>query len=177
MHPNQIIDWKKLLLAQAPGVFGAGAVAAKERAPADLGPLHAKIGQQALEIDFENFGKPEIINTDQGSQFTAQEFVDAVLDHGVKLSMDEPIIGHLKADHRMDRCHLKGQTGDAIHAVLCAAGYNIKWLLRMIRKKGIRLFLSLLEALGLGQRTKANGQSNRINPFSGFKTYTQRAFA
>jgi len=37
----------------------------------------------------------------------------------------EPIIGHLKADHRMDRCHLKGQTGDAIHAVLCAAGYNI----------------------------------------------------
>ncbi|NCX13255.1 MAG: hypothetical protein EBW73_10655 [Betaproteobacteria bacterium] len=89
----------------------------------------------------------------------------------------EPIIGHLKADHRMDRCPLKGQTGDAIHAVLCAAGYNIKWLLRMIRKKGIHLFLSLLQAFGLGQRTKANGQSNRINPFSGFKTYTQRAFA
>jgi IS5 family transposase len=89
----------------------------------------------------------------------------------------EPIIGHLKADHRMDRCPLKGQTGDAIHAVLCAAGYNIRWLLRMIRKKGIRLFLSLLQAFGLGQRTKANGQSNRINPFSGFKTYTQRAFA
>ena len=34
------------------------------------------------------FGKPEIINTDQGSQFTAQEFVDAVMDNGVKLSMD-----------------------------------------------------------------------------------------
>jgi len=28
------------------------------------------------------------VHTDQGSQFTAQEFVDAVLDHGVKLSMD-----------------------------------------------------------------------------------------
>jgi len=27
LHPNQIIDWKKLLLAQAPSVFGAGAVA------------------------------------------------------------------------------------------------------------------------------------------------------
>ena len=37
----------------------------------------------------------------------------------------EPIIGHLKADHRMDRCHLKGETGDRLHAVLCAAGYNI----------------------------------------------------
>ncbi|NCV15956.1 MAG: transposase, partial [Betaproteobacteria bacterium] len=42
----------------------------------------------ALNEAYENFGKPEIINTDQGSQFTAQEFVDAVLDHGVKLSMD-----------------------------------------------------------------------------------------
>jgi IS5 family transposase len=49
----------------------------------------------------------------------------------------EPIIGHLKADHRMDRCHLKGQQGDRLHAVLCAAGYNIRWLLRMIARKGI----------------------------------------
>jgi len=59
----------------------------------------------------------------------------------------EPIIGHLKADHRMDRCHLKGATGDRLHAVLCAAGYNIKWLLRMIAKKAVpflrRIFLRL----------------------------------
>jgi IS5 family transposase len=37
----------------------------------------------------------------------------------------------------MDRCHLTGETGDRLHAVLCAAGYNIRWLLRMIAKKGI----------------------------------------
>ena len=48
----------------------------------------------------------------------------------------EPIIGHLKSDNRMDRCHLKGEVGDRLHAVLCAAGYNIRWLLRMIAKKG-----------------------------------------
>jgi hypothetical protein len=29
----------------------------------------------------------------------------------------------------------------------CAAGYNIKWLLRMIRKKGIRHSLSLPQAI------------------------------
>jgi IS5 family transposase len=34
----------------------------------------------------------------------------------------EPIIGQLKADHRMDRCHLKRSEGDALHAVLCASG-------------------------------------------------------
>ena len=52
----------------------------------------------------------------------------------------EPVIGHLKADHRMNRCHLKGADGNSLHVVLCAAGYNIRWLLRMIVKKGLGLF-------------------------------------
>jgi IS5 family transposase len=38
-----------------------------------------------------------------------------------------------------------------LHAVLCAAGFNIRWLLRMIAKKGIGLFLRLLQVGGLGQ--------------------------
>ena len=59
----------------------------------------------------------------------------------------EPVIGHLKADHRMGRCHLKGALGDKLHAVLCAAGYNIRWLLRMISKKGLRAFLRVLRAM------------------------------
>jgi hypothetical protein len=45
---------------------------------------------------------------------------------------------------------LKGSIGDSLHAVLCAAGFNIRWLLRMIAKKGICLFLRLLQASGLG---------------------------
>jgi len=53
----------------------------------------------------------------------------------------------------MDRCHLKGEQGDRLHAVLCAAGYNIRWLLRMIAKKGVtflrRLFLRLCEMVGV----------------------------
>ena len=59
----------------------------------------------------------------------------------------EPVIGHLKSDNGMDRCHLKGQQGDSLHAVLCAAGYNIRWLMRMMAKKGVaflwRLYLCL----------------------------------
>jgi putative transposase len=50
--------------------------------------LEACHAVEALEEAYARFGKPEIINTDQGSQFTAQVFVDAVLDRGVKLSMD-----------------------------------------------------------------------------------------
>ena len=58
-------------------------------------------------------------------------------------------LGHLKSDHRTDRCHLKGSEGDALHAVLCAAGYNIRWLLRMIVKKGLGFLLRLLQVSGL----------------------------
>ena len=49
----------------------------------------------------------------------------------------EPAIGHLKSDHRMDRCWLQGQLGDALHAVLCAAGYNLRWLLRAMVRLGL----------------------------------------
>ena len=59
----------------------------------------------------------------------------------------EPAIGHLKADHRMDRCWLQGSLGDALHAISCAAGYNIRWLLRAIARLGIAAaFLRLLRA-------------------------------
>jgi len=37
---------------------------------------------------FARFGIPEIVNTDQGSQFTAEEFTRAVLGTGARLSMD-----------------------------------------------------------------------------------------
>jgi transposase, IS5 family len=49
----------------------------------------------------------------------------------------EPVIGHLKAEHRMDRNHLKGREGDRINAVLAAAGYNfgllLRWLAELLR--------------------------------------------
>lgn len=46
----------------------------------------------------------------------------------------EPVIGHLKAEHRMGRNYLAGQHGDAINAVLAAAGYNFSLLLNWLRQ-------------------------------------------
>jgi IS5 family transposase len=45
----------------------------------------------------------------------------------------EPVIGHVKSDHRMDRNYLKGRDGDRVNAVLAAAGYNFSLLLRWLR--------------------------------------------
>ncbi len=44
----------------------------------------------------------------------------------------EPVIGHLKGEHRLGRNHLVGSKGDAINAVLAAAGYNFRLLLRWL---------------------------------------------
>ncbi len=38
----------------------------------------------------------------------------------------EPVIGHLKQDCRLNRCHLNGAQGDALHVLGCAAGYNLR---------------------------------------------------
>jgi IS5 family transposase len=44
----------------------------------------------------------------------------------------EPTIGHLKSDNRMDRNYLTGREGDKINALLSAAGYNLRKLLRWV---------------------------------------------
>ncbi len=44
----------------------------------------------------------------------------------------EPVIGHLKTEHRMGRNHLIGSAGDAINAVLAAVGYNFRLLLKWL---------------------------------------------
>ena len=48
LHPSQITEWKRQLLERAVEVFDAG----PRSEPVNLAPLHAKIGQLALENDF-----------------------------------------------------------------------------------------------------------------------------
>lgn len=45
----------------------------------------------------------------------------------------EPTIGHMKMDGRLDRNPLKGALGDALHAVLCGAGHNLRLLIKKLR--------------------------------------------
>jgi transposase, IS5 family len=55
----------------------------------------------------------------------------------------EPVIGHIKNEHRMGRNYLAGTQGDAINAVLAAAGYNFRLLLTWLRLL-LRLILATL---------------------------------
>lgn len=130
--------------------------------PYDGHTMHEQIEQSAILM--QGLGvKPEVVYADLGYRGVDKDNPGIEIKHRGKdkrltdeerkllkrRQAIEPIIGHLKADHRMDRCHLKGSEGDALHAVLCAAGYNIRWLLRMIVKKAQGLLLCLLKASGL----------------------------
>ena len=53
----------------------------------------------------------------------------------------EPVIGRTNNEHRMDRNYLAHSSGDAISAVLAAAGYNFSLL-----HNWLRLFLRLVLA-------------------------------
>ena len=50
VHQNQIIDWKNQLISASSQAFDQSK--APSEPPIDLKKLHAKIGEQALEIDF-----------------------------------------------------------------------------------------------------------------------------
>ncbi|MBP9029242.1 MAG: hypothetical protein KBG14_05805 [Bacteroidales bacterium] len=55
----------------------------------------------------------------------------------------EPIIGHLKADHRLSRNFYKGIVGDNINIMLAAAAFNFKRVMNRWKKKISHLFQTL----------------------------------
>ena len=115
--------------------------------PYDGHVLSAQLEQTGILL--EDIGrKPKQVFVDLGYRGVDADNPDVeILHRGKYKSMDkqrrrwlkrrqavEPAIGHLKADHRMDRCWLAGSIGDALHAVLCAAGFNLRWLMRAISR-------------------------------------------
>lgn len=56
----------------------------------------------------------------------------------------EPVIGHMKADGKLKRNWLKGQQGDAINAILCGAGFNLRVILKKLRLLFAWIFYRLL---------------------------------
>jgi transposase, IS5 family len=57
----------------------------------------------------------------------------------------EPVIGHMKSDGHLGRCHLKGREGDAANVILTAVGHNLRRVLAWLRAL-LRLILLALMA-------------------------------
>ena len=64
----------------------------------------------------------------------------------------EPVIGRAKHDNGTRRCRLKGAVGDAIHLICCAVGFNIGWLMRAIKRLGLKgLFAFVVRLVWLSE--------------------------
>ena len=57
----------------------------------------------------------------------------------------EPTIGHMKTEGRLARNPLKGELGDALHAVLCGAGHNIRLLMKKLRLLWVKICSTFVE--------------------------------
>jgi IS5 family transposase len=72
----------------------------------------------------------------------------------------EPTIGHMKTDGRLARNWLKGELGDALHAVLRGAGHNIRLLLKKRRLLFAQPLAGLLAVRGLRLAPPTYGRRN-----------------
>ena len=70
----------------------------------------------------------------------------------------EPVIGHLKSDHRMIRNYLKGTLGDDINTLMAAAAYNMRhWM----NKNALSSFVSWLKTVVEGLENMLFGSENQ----------------
>jgi IS5 family transposase len=57
----------------------------------------------------------------------------------------EPIIGHLKQDHRMSRNYLLDDVGDIVNTLLAAAGFNLRKMLQRLKAGALTIFDLILD--------------------------------
>lgn len=61
----------------------------------------------------------------------------------------EPIIGHIKHDHRMIRNYLSGELGDIMNTLLAAAGFNMKKMLRRLKADALNFYFQIFRRIFL----------------------------
>ena len=119
--------------------------------PYDGHTLHEALEQVEILTDL----RPELAFVDRGYRGHGVENVKVFISgakRGVtrtiakllrRRSAIEPMIGHMKNDGRLTRSTLKGTDGDALFAVLCGCGHNIRMILRHLRELLCRLIRAL----------------------------------
>jgi len=103
------------------------------------------LGEALEQVEILTDQRPEMAFVDRGYRGHGVENVKVFISgarRGVtrtiakllrRRSAIEPMIGHMKNDGRLTRCPLKGTEGDALFAVLCGCGHNIRMILRHLR--------------------------------------------
>ncbi|MCP4553558.1 MAG: IS5/IS1182 family transposase, partial [Bacteroidetes bacterium] len=59
----------------------------------------------------------------------------------------EPIIGHLKHDHRMERNYLSGNIGDNMNTILAATGFNMMKMLKRLKTFSLENYFLIFRSI------------------------------
>jgi IS5 family transposase len=111
-------------------------------------------------------GRDNIDNTTIITPQTFKNTTDSSNKEEIRSLMDErssiePIIGHLKSDHHLDRNFLHGVVGDSINAILSAAAFNLKKFVRLTNEK-----LTVARSKVFGKRTYRPRSKTKTVPFA-----------
>jgi IS5 family transposase len=101
--------------------------------PAMEDTIGAEIGRILADAGYRGHNAPQ---SHKFRVFTAgqkRRVTPAIKREMRRRSAIEPVIGHIKSEHRMERNYLAHAQGDAINAILAAAGYNFSLLLNWLR--------------------------------------------
>ena len=107
-----------------------------------LPDLESQIGVQLTRIvadaGYKGHNAPDHLKLRVFTSGQKRGVTPAIKRHLKRRAAVEPVIGHLKAEHRMGRNYLAHRSGDAANAVLAAVGYNfsllVKWLRLLLAK-------------------------------------------
>lgn len=114
---------------------------------AQLTQVRRVVGQKVQEAHVDmgyrghGYQGPETVHVDKRRRGSTQKSLWRWMKRRAAV---EPTIGHLKAEHRLERNWLKGTAGDAINAILSAAAMNFQKLQGFFRHFWLRLMALLL---------------------------------
>lgn len=133
------------------------------------------LGEALEQVEILTDQKPEFAFVDRGYRGHGVENVKVFISgakRGVtraiaqllrRRSAIEPMIGHMKNDGRLTRCPLKGTEGDALFAVLCGCGHNIRMILRHLRVVLCQLIWLIRRVCTIIEPEMAPAQSHQID--------------
>jgi IS5 family transposase len=78
----------------------------------------------------------------------------------------EPMIGHMKSDGLLGKNWLKGELGDAMHAILCGAGHNLRMILAHLRV----LLFAFVARLSIAGGNRSHGRQRTAPASARVKT-------
>jgi putative transposase len=113
---------------------------------------------ETLKRAIERFGRPEIFNTDQGSQFTSNAFTEALLNEGIKISMDG-----------------KGRFLDNIFVERLWRNVKYEYLYLNIPENGVELYHGLEDYFNLYNHERPHQSLDWITPYKKYTEYIPKA--